>query len=51
MTNKRTGARLGIVEDEFAVHNLHNAEPELVLDAVPRRGRGLGRLLRWLHGL
>jgi pimeloyl-ACP methyl ester carboxylesterase len=26
--------RLAIVEDDFAVHNLHNAEPELILDAL-----------------
>lgn len=51
LTNDRNLTRLGIVEDEFAVHNLHNAEPELILDAIPRRGRGLGRLLRFLHGL
>lgn len=49
LTNDGTLARLGIVEDEFAVHNLHNAEPELILDAVPRPGRD--RLLRWLLGL
>jgi pimeloyl-ACP methyl ester carboxylesterase len=49
LTNDRTLARLGIVEDEFAIHNLHNAEPELILEAVPRRSRT--RLLRWLLGL
>jgi pimeloyl-ACP methyl ester carboxylesterase len=48
LTGDGTLARLGIVEDEFAVHNLHNAEPELVLQALPRGGRG--PLLRWLHG-
>jgi pimeloyl-ACP methyl ester carboxylesterase len=48
LTGDRTLARLGVVEDEFAVHNLHNAEPELLLEALPRRGRG--RVLGWLRG-
>lgn len=40
LTNDSSLGRLGIVEDDFAVHNLHNAEPELILEALPRRGRG-----------
>jgi pimeloyl-ACP methyl ester carboxylesterase len=32
-------SRLGVVDDEFAVHNLHDAEPELILEALSRLDR------------
>jgi pimeloyl-ACP methyl ester carboxylesterase len=31
--------RLAVVEDEFAVHNLHNAQPELIIEALANLDR------------
>jgi pimeloyl-ACP methyl ester carboxylesterase len=39
LTNDAQLRRLAVVEDEFSVHNLHNAEPELILDAIARLNR------------
>lgn len=39
LTGDRRLRRLAVVEDEFAVHNLHNAQPELIVEAMSRLGR------------
>ena len=39
LTNDCRLSRFAVVEDEFAVHNLHDAQPELILDALSRLGR------------
>lgn len=32
-------SRLGVVDDEFAVHNLHDVQPQLIVDALSRLDR------------
>jgi pimeloyl-ACP methyl ester carboxylesterase len=39
LTNDRRPRRLAIVDDEFAVHNLHNAEPRRLVEAIARLRR------------
>jgi pimeloyl-ACP methyl ester carboxylesterase len=39
LSNDCHQSRLAVVEDEFAVHNLHDVQPELIVDALSNLGR------------